>query len=137
MAPTLAVVAHAGPVADRGTGRCKQFQVAGAIPSESACGNSAAAATYQATMFSPRQQMNVQSKLNLTPHVNFDAVYYYYDAIANVLPPVNRVDVGVSDETRQILERFTLEDLVARTRIGHPDAVPVLEVQIVAEAVES
>jgi Rrf2 family iron-sulfur cluster assembly transcriptional regulator len=60
---------------------------------------------------------------------------------------LQEVWVGVSDETRQILERFTLEDLVARTRVGHPDAIlvddaladdgPVLAVQIVAEVVES
>jgi DNA-binding IscR family transcriptional regulator len=36
---------------------------------------------------------------------------------------LQEVWVGVSDETRQILERFTLEDLVRRTRIGHPDVV--------------
>ena len=46
---------------------------------------------------------------------------------------LQEVWVGVSDETRQILERFTLADLVARTRIGHPD---VLDVQIDAQAVE-
>ena len=33
---------------------------------------------------------------------------------------LQEVWVCVSDETRQILERFTLSDLVARTRIGHP-----------------
>jgi hypothetical protein len=46
--------------------------------------------------------------------------------------------VGVSDETRQILERFTLADLVERTRIGHPDAASISggDVQV-AEAVES
>ena len=36
---------------------------------------------------------------------------------------LQEVWVGVSDETRQILERFTLAELVERTRIGHPDAV--------------
>src|SRR5437764_4141068 len=30
--------------------------------------------------------------------------------------------VGVSDETRQILQRLTLEELVERTRIGHTGA---------------
>ena len=33
---------------------------------------------------------------------------------------LQEVWVGVSDETRQILERFTLADLVERTRVGHP-----------------
>ncbi|MGQ0804095.1 MAG: RrF2 family transcriptional regulator [Actinomycetota bacterium] len=35
---------------------------------------------------------------------------------------LQEVWVGVSEETRQILERFTLSDLVERTRIGHPDS---------------
>ena len=34
---------------------------------------------------------------------------------------LQEVWVGVSDETRQIFERFTLQDLVERTRVGHPD----------------
>jgi iron complex outermembrane receptor protein len=46
-----------------------------------------------------RQQVNVQSRLDLTRHVNFDASYYYYDAIPPALPPVNRVDVGVSTKS--------------------------------------
>jgi Rrf2 family transcriptional regulator, iron-sulfur cluster assembly transcription factor len=51
---------------------------------------------------------------------------------------LQEVWVGVSDETRQILERFTLAELVARTRIGHPDAVSIKGVEPqVAEAVES
>ena len=36
---------------------------------------------------------------------------------------LQEVWVGVSDETRLILEGFTLADLVERTRVGHPDAV--------------
>ncbi|MBA2326812.1 MAG: Rrf2 family transcriptional regulator [Actinobacteria bacterium] len=35
---------------------------------------------------------------------------------------LQEVWVGVSEETRQILERLTLSDLVDRTRIGHPDS---------------
>ena len=51
---------------------------------------------------------------------------------------LQEVWVGVSDETRQILERFTLEELVERTRVGHPGA-PSLDGgrAQVAEAVES
>jgi Rrf2 family iron-sulfur cluster assembly transcriptional regulator len=51
---------------------------------------------------------------------------------------LQEVWVGVSDETRQILERFTLADLVDRTRIGHPDVASIAggDVQV-AEAVES
>jgi len=37
---------------------------------------------------------------------------------------LQEVWVHVSEETRLILERFTLQDLVERTRIGHPEAVP-------------
>jgi Rrf2 family iron-sulfur cluster assembly transcriptional regulator len=36
---------------------------------------------------------------------------------------LQEVWVDVSDETRAILERVTLADLVARTRTGHPDVV--------------
>jgi Rrf2 family iron-sulfur cluster assembly transcriptional regulator len=35
---------------------------------------------------------------------------------------LQEVWVGVSEETRQILEGFTLADLVDRTRVGHPVA---------------
>jgi len=44
----------------------------------------------------PRQQVNWRSKLDLTRQLNFEAAYYYYDAIPQALPPVNRVDVGLS-----------------------------------------
>ena len=37
---------------------------------------------------------------------------------------LQEVWVGVDDESRRILERVTLAELVARTRVGHPDAVP-------------
>jgi iron complex outermembrane receptor protein len=46
----------------------------------------------------PRQQVNLQSRFDLTQHMNFDAAYYYYDAIPHTLPPVNRVDVGLSSK---------------------------------------
>ncbi len=59
-------------------------------------GNSAAAVEFPAAADNPRHQVNVQSKLDLTGHMNFDAVYYYDDSIPNGLSPVNRVDVGVS-----------------------------------------
>src|SRR6476661_5231106 len=51
---------------------------------------------------------------------------------------LQEVWVGVSDETRQILERFTLAELVDRTRIGHPESSSIGggDVQV-AEAVES
>jgi Rrf2 family iron-sulfur cluster assembly transcriptional regulator len=37
---------------------------------------------------------------------------------------LQEVWVGVSDETRQFLERFTLATLVERAQVGHPDAQP-------------
>ena len=37
---------------------------------------------------------------------------------------LQEVWVGVDDESRRILERATLAELVERTRVGHPDAVP-------------
>jgi len=43
----------------------------------------------------PRQQISWQSKVDLTK-LNCDAAYYYYDAIPQALPPVNRVDIGAS-----------------------------------------
>jgi DNA-binding IscR family transcriptional regulator len=35
---------------------------------------------------------------------------------------LQEVWVCVSDETRRMLEQFTLADLVARARVGHPEA---------------
>ncbi len=35
---------------------------------------------------------------------------------------LQEVWVGVSDEMRRYLEGYTLADLVARTKVGHPDA---------------
>jgi Rrf2 family iron-sulfur cluster assembly transcriptional regulator len=37
---------------------------------------------------------------------------------------LQEVWVCVSDETRRYLEQVTLADLVERTRVGHPGAVP-------------
>jgi iron complex outermembrane receptor protein len=68
-------------------------------------GTSVAGLTPPAALNEPRQQVNVQSRFDLTPHVNFDAAYYYYDAIPHTLPPVNRVDVGLSSKS---IHGFTL-----------------------------
>ncbi len=59
-------------------------------------GTSVANAGFPAVAANPEHQLNVQSRFSLTRHLNFDAAYYYYDAIHNMLPVVNRVDVGVS-----------------------------------------
>ncbi len=37
---------------------------------------------------------------------------------------LQEVWVGVDEQTRHVLERVTLAELVTRTRIGHPGAVP-------------
>jgi Rrf2 family transcriptional regulator, iron-sulfur cluster assembly transcription factor len=37
---------------------------------------------------------------------------------------LQEVWVGVDEETRHVLDRVTLRDLVDRTRVGHPEAVP-------------
>jgi iron complex outermembrane receptor protein len=44
----------------------------------------------------PREQVSLQSKLDLTRYLNFDTTYYYDDSIPQALAPVNRVDVGLS-----------------------------------------
>ncbi|HEY6944276.1 MAG TPA: TonB-dependent receptor [Candidatus Acidoferrum sp.] len=59
-------------------------------------GNSVPGLVVTASGNDPRHILSTQSKLDLTQHVNLDAAYYYYDAIPHALPPVNRVDLGVS-----------------------------------------
>jgi len=51
---------------------------------------------FPAVADNPLHEVNVQSRLDLTQFVNFDASYYYNNAIAQLLPPLNRVDVGLS-----------------------------------------
>jgi iron complex outermembrane recepter protein len=62
-------------------------------------GTSVANAGYPAVTANPLHQINVQSRFDLTRYLNFDSAYYYYDAIRNVLPVVNRVDVGLSTKS--------------------------------------
>ena len=59
-------------------------------------GVSAAGTAFPALTNNPDHEVNVQSKLDLTQFVNFDASYYYNDAISHLLPPLNRLDVGLS-----------------------------------------
>ena len=68
-------------------------------------GNSVAGLVVAATTSDPRHSVTFHSKLDLTHHVNFDARYYYYDAIPLTLPPVNRVDLGLSTKP---IHGFTL-----------------------------
>ncbi len=62
-------------------------------------GNSVPGLSAAAASTDPKHQLNLQSRLDLTRNVNLDAAYYYYDAIAHALPPVNRVDVGASTKS--------------------------------------
>jgi iron complex outermembrane receptor protein len=64
-------------------------------------GNSASGLVVPAAAADPRHIVTVQSRLDLTRHMNFDAAYYYYDAIARTLPTMNRVDIGISTKPIQ------------------------------------
>ncbi len=59
-------------------------------------GNSPPGSGYPAVADNPLHEVSAQSKLDLTKLVNFDASYFYNDAISGLLPPLNRVDVGLS-----------------------------------------
>ena len=45
---------------------------------------------------------------------------------------LQEVWVGVDEESRRVLEHVTLAELVERTRVGHPDAVPPSRVSAAA-----
>jgi outer membrane receptor protein involved in Fe transport len=49
-------------------------------------GNSVPGLSASAASGTPHHQVNLQSRLDLTRHVNFDTAYYYYDAIPRALP---------------------------------------------------
>jgi len=59
-------------------------------------GTSVPDAGYPAVAANPEHELNVQSRFDLTRYLNFDSAYYYYDAVHDALPVVNRVDVGFS-----------------------------------------
>jgi iron complex outermembrane recepter protein len=59
-------------------------------------GISPAGTAFPALTNNPEHEINAQSKLDLTQFVNFDASYYYNAAISHLLPPLNRLDVGLS-----------------------------------------
>ncbi len=59
-------------------------------------GTSTPAAGFPAASQNPKQQIAIQSRLDLTRHFNLDAAWYHYNAIADSLPLVNRADVGAS-----------------------------------------
>ena len=64
-----------------------------------------AAGGYPTVAANPEHQVSVQSRLNATRLINFDAYYFYYDATAQGVPTLNRVDLGVSTKP---LHGFTL-----------------------------
>jgi iron complex outermembrane receptor protein len=51
---------------------------------------------FPAAAHNPRQQIALESRFDVTRHLNFDANWYHYNAIVGELPLVNRVDVGAS-----------------------------------------
>jgi iron complex outermembrane recepter protein len=59
-------------------------------------GTSTAATAYPAVANNPRQQFNLQSRLDAVRGLHFDSNWYHYNAIPDQLPLVNRADVGVS-----------------------------------------
>jgi iron complex outermembrane recepter protein len=59
-------------------------------------GTSPAGTAFPAITNNPQHEVNIQSRLDLTRFVNIDASYYYNDAITHQLPPLNRMDVGLS-----------------------------------------
>jgi iron complex outermembrane receptor protein len=59
-------------------------------------GASPAGTAFPAVANNPKHEVNARSKLDLTQFVNFDASYYYNNAISHLLPPLNRLDVGLS-----------------------------------------
>ena len=63
------------------------------------------AAGYPAVADNPEHQVTVQSRLDATRWINVDAYYFYYDATAQGVPTLNRVDLGVSTKR---LHGFTL-----------------------------
>jgi iron complex outermembrane recepter protein len=60
---------------------------------------------YPAVTDNPLHEVVAQSRLDLTRIVNFDGSYFYNDAISHLLPPLNRVDIGLSTKS---LRGFTL-----------------------------
>jgi iron complex outermembrane recepter protein len=51
---------------------------------------------FPAVANNPLHEANAQSKLDFAQFVNFDVSYFYDDAISHQLPPLNRVDLGLS-----------------------------------------
>jgi iron complex outermembrane receptor protein len=87
-------------------------------------GNSVPGLVVAASTNDPRHIVTLDSKLDLTQRLNFDAAYYYYDAIAHMLPPVNRVDIGISTKP---IHGFTLSAWGRNLQAGrHQEATSFL-----------
>jgi outer membrane receptor protein involved in Fe transport len=85
-------------------------------------GSSPPGTGYPAVADNALHEVNVQSKLDLTRFVNFDASYYYNDAISHQLPPLNRVDIGLSTKP---IHGFTLSVWGRNLQQDrHPEAIP-------------
>jgi len=59
-------------------------------------GISTSGTTFPAVASNPRQQENVQSRVDLRRDLHFDSSWYHYNAIPDRLLLVNRLDVGAS-----------------------------------------
>jgi iron complex outermembrane recepter protein len=85
-------------------------------------GSSPMGTGYPAVADNALHEVNVQSKLDLTRFLNFDASYYYNDAISHQLPPLNRVDIGLSTKP---IHGFTLSVWGRNLQQDrHPEAIP-------------
>jgi iron complex outermembrane recepter protein len=87
-------------------------------------GTSTPSTGFPAVTNNPRQQVNVQSRLDLTRRLNLDSVWYHYNAVSGELPLVNRLDVGASTNP---IRGFTLSVWGRNLQQDrHLEAVPVL-----------
>jgi iron complex outermembrane receptor protein len=85
-------------------------------------GASPARTGFPAIANNPKHEVNVQSKLDLTQFVNFDASYFYNNAITQQLPSLNRVDVGLSTKP---IRGFTFSVWGRNLQQGrHQEAIP-------------
>jgi hypothetical protein len=80
---------------------------------------------FPAVADNPLHEVNAQSKLDLTRFVNFDSSYYYNDAVTHLLPPLNRVDLGLSTKP---IRGFSFSVWGRNLQQGrHQEAIPQTE----------
>ena len=85
-------------------------------------GSSPPGTGYPAVADNPLHEVNVQSKLDVTRFLNFDASYFYNDAISHQLPPLNRVDIGLSTKPVRGFSLSIWGRNLQQDR--HPEAIP-------------